>query len=136
MDERWSWTKLTHQFFTQITEIDRGFLYTVKGMFLFPGKVITDYWECRTVNYFNPFRFVIIWVAINIIFSFWLGIDDYMQQNLEPALFDANGACIFKDFGPFESQVRLSLEYLNSKTLYFLQVITIEDQLIETILRQ
>ncbi len=53
-------------------------------LFKAPGKLIQDYWQRKTIAIYSPFRYLLIWVAINILINFWLGIDDLLQEYLEP----------------------------------------------------
>ena len=82
-NERWSIGVLIEQFISQITNVERGILRTIKSLFTEPGKLITDYWNGKTINYYNPFRYVLIWVAINVLVSFWIGLDDLIQQSIQ-----------------------------------------------------
>lgn len=86
IDKRWSLSILGTQFLNQLTNIENGFTYTIKGLFLFPGKLITDYWEGRTVKYYNPFRYLIILTAINVILAYWLNIDDILEPFFESSI--------------------------------------------------
>ena len=83
--KRWTSKILFGQFIQQFTNIERGFLYTTEQLFRAPGQLIRDYWRGSTVNYYNPFRYVLIWTAANILLNFWLGIDELFQASLEPA---------------------------------------------------
>ena len=82
--QRWSTLKLYQDFIHQITNIEKGFLFTVKALFAFPGTIIRDYWNGKTVPYYNPARYVLIWTALNLLLTIWLGIDDLLQESLQP----------------------------------------------------
>ena len=88
IDNRWTISILFGQFVNQLTNIERGFFFTIKALFAFPGRVIKDYWDGKTIIYYNPFRYVLILTALNLLVNFWLGIDDMLQSHLEPELFD------------------------------------------------
>ncbi len=88
--QRWSVPVLSQQFIHQLTNIEKGFLFTVKALFVFPGKMMRDYWQGKTVIYYNPFRYLLIWTTINLLISFWLGIDDMLQAALQPASLEAS----------------------------------------------
>lgn len=81
--KRWTSGVLIEQFISQTTNFEKGILRTVKSLFTEPGQLITDYWNGKTVNYYNPFRYVLIWVAINVLVSFWIGLDDLIQQSVQ-----------------------------------------------------
>ena len=74
---------MIEQLISQTTNFEKGILRTIKSLFTEPGKLITDYWNGKTVNYYNPFRYVLIWVAINVLVSFWIGLDDLIQQSIQ-----------------------------------------------------
>ncbi|NNM23411.1 MAG: DUF3667 domain-containing protein [Flavobacteriaceae bacterium] len=84
IDKRWTTSLLLRQFFSQLTNIEKGFLYTTKKLFTRPGKLVHDYWNGVTIPYYNPFRYMIIWTTINLLFAFWLGIDEMIQANMGP----------------------------------------------------
>ena len=84
--ERWSTPGLIQQFIAQLTNIESGFLYTGKTLFTKPASLIHNYWKGNTVRYYNPFRYVLIWTAINLLINFSLGIDDLLQESLQPLM--------------------------------------------------
>lgn len=88
--ERWSTAILFQQFINQLTNIEKGFLFTAKELFAHPGRLMHDYWRGKTVVYYNPFRYLLIWTAINLLISFWLGIDDMIQESIQPASVEEN----------------------------------------------
>lgn len=89
IDSRWTIGILWNQFIAQLTNIEKGFLYTIKGLIIFPGIVINDYWGGRTVKYYNPFRYVIILIAINLFLSYQLGINDIIRDSMQGGIMDA-----------------------------------------------
>ena len=88
IEHRWTSKILFGEFLQQITNIERGFLYTAKSLFTQPGRLIRQYWKGDTVRTYHPFRYLLIWLAINILINFWLGIDDLLQQSLQPEFID------------------------------------------------
>ena len=86
IDERWSTKVLWTQFFHQITNIEKGFFFTIKALFILPGKLIGDYWRGSTVKYYNPFRYVLILIAVNLLLSYWLGINDMLEESLQSTM--------------------------------------------------
>ena len=85
---RWNTRILLRQFAEQLTNIEKGFLATALKLLVAPGELIHGYWNGRTVNYYHPFRFVLIWVALNFLVNFGLGIDDLLQDALQPAFIE------------------------------------------------
>jgi hypothetical protein len=88
VNKRWSVRILWTQFINQLTNIEKGFFYTIKSLFVDPSKIIVDYWKGSTISYYNPFRFLIILTAINLLLSYWLGINDMLQEYVEPGIVD------------------------------------------------
>lgn len=88
--QRWTVTILLNQFIQQITNIETGFWYTCRTLFSEPERLITSYWRGVTVTAYNPFRYMLIWTAINFIISFSLGIDDLLQEHLQPSILGDN----------------------------------------------
>lgn len=84
LPDRWTTKVLARQFVAQITNIEKGFLFTAQALFVAPGQFIRDYWNRKTIPAYNPFRYVLILLAINILINFWLGIDELLQESLTP----------------------------------------------------
>lgn len=83
---RWETKDLLRQFIEHFSNIEKGFLFTAKSLFLRPGILIKDYWKGKTVNSYNPFRYMLIWTTVNLLINFWLGIDDLIQADLQPQI--------------------------------------------------
>ena len=56
--------------------IEKGFLYTLKMLFIHPGKVINDYLTGKTKHYFNPLNYIIIAAGIYAFLTIWLNLLD------------------------------------------------------------
>ena len=84
LKEPWSINLILRQFIQQLTNVERGFIFTSLQLFAEPSKVIREYWKGMTIKYYNPFRFVLIWTAVNLLINFWIGIDDMLQDALQP----------------------------------------------------
>ena len=81
---RWTFGVLLEQFFSQLSNIESGFIYSLLSLLSKPGKLIQDYWKGKTKIYYNPFRFMIILIGINLLLGFMIGIDDLMQDTFQP----------------------------------------------------
>lgn len=79
---------MSQQFLNQLTNIEKGFIFTAKELFVRPEGVVRDYWKGITINYYHPFRFALIWIALNLLINFWIGFDDLMQEALQPAMIE------------------------------------------------
>lgn len=62
--------------------IEKGFLYTFKMLFIQPGVVVNDYLSGKTRSYYNPFNYILIAAGIYAFLIIWLKIYD---TNLESA---------------------------------------------------
>jgi hypothetical protein len=67
-----------------LTDIEAGFLHTVLRLFSQPGQVVLDYWRGKTVCYYEPFRYLVLWTAFTVLLNFALGVDDLMQARFQP----------------------------------------------------
>jgi len=66
--------------FKTFADLDRGFFYCVWMLFRDPKKIILDYLLGKRVNYFNPFRLLLILAAFSTFLSIYLGVlDDYFE---------------------------------------------------------
>ena len=55
---------LLHQTVEVITNLEKGFWYTTLMLFKNPGQVAREFLSGATIRYFNPFRFLVIWMSI------------------------------------------------------------------------
>jgi hypothetical protein len=62
--------------FSEVFNLDHGFLYTSKEMLFRPNVVIKEYLSGSTKKYMHPFRFLFVWVTINSLLTLWLGVLD------------------------------------------------------------
>lgn len=53
--------------FTSITNMDKGFLYNVKNLFIRPKAVVLDYLRGKRKDIFNPVSYLIITITIYLI---------------------------------------------------------------------
>lgn len=58
--KRFNWAGVFENMTKGILNTDRGFLFTIKELFIRPGKVIKDYLEGARVKYFPPFPMMFI----------------------------------------------------------------------------
>ena len=80
MKGRWTVKSAFTQLFSAITNVERGFLFTIIQMAIRPGTVIKDYIEGKTRPYFPPFRYAFILVTISAVLTVWSGIFDTQQE--------------------------------------------------------
>ncbi len=69
--------------FSNVVDVDRGFLHTVLRLAQRPNEVIRDWWEGKTVPYFHPIRFTILITAISTVIMLQTGVlaDAYEGTN-------------------------------------------------------
>ena len=60
-------------------DIEHGFFYTAKMLLVDPGKMIREYLNGRTKDYYNPLKYFFLIVGINIIFMMWFG---FVENNI------------------------------------------------------
>lgn len=60
--------------------LEKGLIYTVKMLFTNPGKVINDYLEGRSKDFYNPLKYLILIVSVNVVLMLWFGI---FETNIE-----------------------------------------------------
>lgn len=68
-------------FISTFFNLERGFIYTIKMMFVNPSQVIRDYISGSTVKYTNPFRFILVLATISTLISVSSGF--YEETTLE-----------------------------------------------------
>lgn len=56
--------------------IEKGFLHTLKMLFVNPGILIREYLHGRTRKYFNPLKYAIIIAGIDMILAIWFKVFD------------------------------------------------------------
>jgi len=62
--------------------VDKGVLYTLKMLFVNPGKIVADYISCKRVSYFQPFPLLIILSTIYGLFKHLLSPEKASHVNL------------------------------------------------------
>ena len=94
--------------FLNAFDIEKGFFYTLKMLFIDPGKIVHEYLNGRTKDYFNPLKYLIIIAGIDAILMVWLNVFDADMDNTSKLL---------RQIGePSELQQKLTLftkQYLN-----------------------
>ncbi len=73
--ERITNRRLWGQVFEAFTDLDRGFLYTLKVLTVAPGRAIKDYLAGHRAPMYNPFRFYILVAAVTLIALSLLDVD-------------------------------------------------------------
>lgn len=70
--------------YESLIDFDRGFLFTVKGLFTHPQTVIKDYISGRRIIYTNPIKYLLLWLGISTFIGLSvLDIDKFARQVTE-----------------------------------------------------
>ncbi len=77
---------LAHQFYATITNVDRGFLFTLRKLFSGPEEVVLGYLGGRTRPYYPPLRYLVFMMAISVLLQLSFGIYDSQQKGFQNAL--------------------------------------------------
>lgn len=81
--ERITIRHIFNELFNIITNVDRGFLYTIKMLFVAPGKMIRNYLNGQTQRYYHPMRYLIFMIAISVAVTLSLGVFDRQQSEIQ-----------------------------------------------------
>ncbi len=82
MHGRFTIKQILRDLFQMITNLEKGFWYTMKELFVRPDQVIKEYLSGVTVKYYNPFRFYFIIIAVSALLQVWLGVFDLQQATI------------------------------------------------------
>lgn len=63
---RLNWMALWDNLAYSVTNMDRGFLFTVKELFTRPGYMMQDYILGKRINYFRPFSMMVILTTVYV----------------------------------------------------------------------
>jgi len=88
--------------FSTITNMDKGFLFNVKNLFLNPNKTVKDYINGKRKNILNPISFLIITITIYLI------ADSIIQDEIEIDKIDSKVYSVGYEAGKF---MRLYFKY-------------------------
>lgn len=65
-----------------MVNFEKGLWHTTIWMFKRPGKVINDYLNGVTKPYIHPFRYLFLWLTINLFLMFSTGLFDQVQAEM------------------------------------------------------
>lgn len=86
--------EIVQEFLHGIVHVDKGILYTIKALTLYPGKTIRGYYDGKRVRLFKPFGYFFVLATIYLLLSHWMKQPVMMQVNLvvdgDTATSDAN----------------------------------------------
>jgi len=71
-----------HQLRDGIFQVDRGFFYTAKELFLRPALTLDNYLTGKRIRYFKPVSYVMILGTVFALLNHWLQLDDISDTKL------------------------------------------------------
>jgi len=75
IQERYTLKKIFGDLIANIFNLEKGFFFTLKKLFTAPEEVIDGYLNGQTKKYYNPIRFFLIWVSLQVLitvsFNIW-----------------------------------------------------------------
>lgn len=84
--ERFTLGRILRDLLSMITNIDKGFWFTMKELFLRPAQVIQNYLSGATIRYYDPIRYYFIIIAVSALLQLSLGTFDLQQADLRDTL--------------------------------------------------
>ncbi len=79
IDKRYSLRDGFNHLMAMVLNVDRGLWHTSLMLLRKPGRVIRDYLNGITVPYFHPFRFLFLWLTVQVFIMLTFGIMDESQ---------------------------------------------------------
>ncbi len=84
--ERLTVRNIWSNFLAQLTNIETGFWHTTVMLFKAPWQVVEDVISGKTVRYYNPFRYVLIWATISVVLNISSGVFDAQQADIQEGM--------------------------------------------------
>lgn len=107
-----------------LTNLEKGFWYTLKMLFFNPGEVIRNYLAGQTVRYYPPLRYFLLLVAISVGISLTTGVYDKQQKAMQGLTAYSQKPEVAKMQQQMQQQVQSEMKkYLNFLPLFMLPFI-------------
>jgi hypothetical protein len=74
---------ILHDVWSIFTNVEKGFWYTGRMLFVAPGEVVRDYISGKTVRYYHPFRYLFWWITLSVALNLSLGLYDRQQAEMQ-----------------------------------------------------
>ncbi len=81
--DRITFRSLLEEISDTVFQINKGFLYTIKELFVRPGHTIREYLEGKRKNHFKPIAFVFTLSTIYFFISRWIDSDTFLSEIFE-----------------------------------------------------
>ena len=78
--ERIKFKSLIEEFQNNTLQINRGFLFTIKELFLKPGDTILNFLSGKRKPYYKPISFLILSVTLYVLVSYLLSVDSVLIE--------------------------------------------------------
>lgn len=86
VDSRLTIKQIIRDLFQMITNLEKGFWYTMRELFARPDQVIKEYLSGITIKYYNPFRYYFIIIAVSALTQISLGVFDLQQATIRETI--------------------------------------------------
>jgi hypothetical protein len=100
---RIDWHFMLHELEHSVLHMDRGILYSLKGLMLRPGRLIRDYLEGRRANQVKPFLLVMITAAVVLFLAKILLGGDLIGSSMQVGFDAASGGKAGEGFDPAQA---------------------------------
>lgn len=104
--DRITFKSLLEEFSDTIFQVNKGFLYTVKELFIRPGHTIREYLDGKRKNHFKPIAFVFTLSTIYFLLSRYVDFDTLLGYLAEG--FSAADADISKESPDYEESKKMA----------------------------
>lgn len=113
--ERLTLKKINHDVFSIVMDVEKGLLHTIKMLFVSPGTVVRDYIGGKTVPYYHPFRYLVIWVTFSVALNLALGLYDRQQTEIQSLIGVSQSERVTKKQQEMQQEMK---KYLNILPLF------------------
>lgn len=79
ISERITVRRIFSELFASLTNLEKGFWYTFKMLFINPGEVVRQFIQGNTVRFYSPLRYMLLWITISVGISLFSGLYDQQQ---------------------------------------------------------
>jgi len=78
-----NFSTLRNEFHNDIFQINRGFLFTIKELFVRPGHAIRDFINGKRKPYYKPISFLLVSVTLYIFVAYLLDVDSFLARSIK-----------------------------------------------------
>lgn len=79
---------LLRELWNTMTNLERGFFFTLRELWLRPGETLRHYWDGARVNYYPPLRFVFLIVAASTALMLVSGFYDKVVTDAQQGIYE------------------------------------------------